>query len=367
MALAASAGLAVVWLVYPGLIWVAGRLVRRPPAGPLTEWPKVSVVLATREEMPLVAERIRNLVATAYPLDRLEIIIAQDGRQAALDLAALPASGAALRLVRSVEPGKAAGLNGGVSAAVGDVIVFADTRQKFEPETIPRLVANVMQDGVGAVTGSYSLAPGSGAVVSLYWQYERWLRRAEARFHSSVGATGAVYAIRRSAWSPLPIGLILDDVYTPMRVVLSGQRVAFAEDARAHETRTPTPVQEYGRKVRTLTGVIQLCAWLPAVLAPVRNPIWLQFVCHKLLRLLTPYGVAVLGIWALAALLTSLDRQALFSLSVVALLAATWVALTRSAWGSRIRKLMVEAVLIQVAVLMAGINGIRGHWQVWDG
>ena len=41
--------------------------------------------------------------------------------------------------------------------------------------------------------------------------------------------------------------------------------------------------------VRTLTGVIQVCAWLPGVLNPLRNRIWLQFVFHKLLRLLTPY------------------------------------------------------------------------------
>ena len=54
--------------------------------------------------------------------------------------------------------------------------------------------------------------------------------------------------------------------------------------------------------MRTLTGVLQLCAWLPQTLAPVRNPVWPQFVTHKLLRLLTPYWVLVCVVWAIAAI-----------------------------------------------------------------
>src|SRR5205814_2287338 len=126
-----------------------------------------------------------------------------------------------------------------------------------------------------------------------------WLRRCEAQVHSCVGVTGAVYAMRRKLWSPLPAGLINDDVYIPMRMVLAGYRIAFADDAHAVETRRPTAQQEYTRKLRTLTGVLQLCAWLPELLVPHRNPIWPQFVIHKLLRLLTPYCLLGIAVWIL--------------------------------------------------------------------
>jgi cellulose synthase/poly-beta-1,6-N-acetylglucosamine synthase-like glycosyltransferase len=367
MALLSAVGLVLVWLVYPAVIGLAGLVVRRRLVGPPTRFPSVSVVLASREAPGLIMERVQNLVRTNYPLDHLEIIITQDGRQVAPDLTSLPATAATVRAVLAGEPGKAAALNAGVAASGSEVLVFADTYQRFEPETIPRLVAHLLEPGLGAVTGSYSLAPGSGRVVELYWRFERWLRRAEARVHSSVGATGAVYAMRRSLWAPLPVGLILDDVYTPMRVVLAGQRVAFAEDAHALETRTPSATQEYGRKVRTLTGVLQLCAWLPGVLSPLRNPIWLQFVFHKLLRLLTPYWVFFLAGWLVYVLVVSLSGLALLGLGIAVALTIAWLALTRSQRGSKVRSVAVEAVLIQVAVLMAGINGIRGHWQVWDG
>ena len=138
--------------------------------------------------------------------------------------------------------------------------------------------------------------PGAHGALNLaerYWRLERWLRKWEARLHSSVGVTGAIYAMRRELWKPLPANLILDDVYLPMRLVLDGWRVGFTDQARARDVRRFEAGQEYRRKVRTLTGVIQVCAWLPGVLNPVRNPIWLQFVFHKLLRLLTPYLVVI--------------------------------------------------------------------------
>jgi cellulose synthase/poly-beta-1,6-N-acetylglucosamine synthase-like glycosyltransferase len=368
LALTSAACLALVWLLYPGAMGLLGRLSRRRVRVGSPEPPhRVSVVLATREGPGPVLERVSNLLGTSYPLDRLEVIVAQDRRQIPADLRALESSAATIRRVQAEEPGKAAALNAGVSASTGELLVFADTHQRFDPHTIPHLVAGLTAPGVGVVTGSYHLAPGSGLVVGMYWRFERWLRRMEARVHSSVGATGAVYAMRRSLWAPLPTGLILDDVFAPMRVVLAGQRVAFAEDAHAFEMRAPSATQEYGRKVRTLTGVLQLCAWLPGVLVPLRNPIWFQFLFHKLLRLLTPYWVLLLMSWAVAALVASLANPALLGLTGVVVLMASWLALTRSGWGSSVRNLVVEAVLIQVAVLKAGINGIRGHWQVWDG
>ena len=78
----------------------------------------------------------------------------------------------------------------------------------------------------------------------MYWRYEKQLRRLESRIGSTLGATGAIYAVRRSLWRPLPADTILDDVLTPMRVVLAGYRVVFNENARGVRSRrrqTPTP------------------------------------------------------------------------------------------------------------------------------
>lgn len=365
LAIGAAAFLVAVWVVYPAAIAamaaVAVRL-RRGRSGPESspELPTVSVVIATRESDDVVTERIRNCLDTAYPRERLEVVIARDSAHAG-SLTSLPSN--VLEVTADPPGGKASALNAGVRTATGEIVVFADSHQRFLPDTIPLLVARLGQNRVGVVSGRLELPLSS--LAARYWSYERWLRRMEARVHSSIGATGAVYAIRRSLWQPLRPGLLLDDVYTPMRIVLAGWRVSFAENAVAIETRTHSPRQEYVRKVRTLTGVVQLCAWLPAVLLPIRNPVWIQFVFHKLLRMLTPYALAIIALWAVFEAMR-LAGPAAPLIGLVGVVLGLWIAFTRAAAAQRFRAIAVEGILLQWAVVLAGINGLRGRWGVWD-
>ena len=106
------------------------------------------------------------------------------------------------------------------------------------------LVAPLADPRVGGVSGELLIddgedpagADGDSPVaegVGLYWRYEKWLRQRESDVRSTLGATGAIYALRRSAWRPLPPGTLLDDVLAPMRAVLQGCRVVFTPAARA--------------------------------------------------------------------------------------------------------------------------------------
>src|SRR5262249_22324823 len=137
--------------------------------------------------------------------------------------------------------------------------------------------------------------PGVMAGVGLYWRVEKCLRKLESRLHSMVGVTGAICAVRRELFRPVPPGTLLDDVYWPMQVALQGHRVV--HDERAHaDARLPEKARdEFRRKVRTLSGNFQLVARLPETLAPWRNPLCWQFISHKLMRLAVP--------WALLAML----------------------------------------------------------------
>ena len=263
--------------------------------------------------------------------------------------------------------GKAAALNAGVRAATGDVLVFTDTGQRFEPNAIARLVQALQHDTrAAAVSGALttsSAATGRLSVGDLYWRYERWVRLWESRLHSSIGVTGAVYAMRRALWTPLPPGLILDDLFVPMHAVLRGYRIGFEASARATDHRPFSPRDEYRRKVRTLTGVLQLCAWLPGVVVPWRNPVWLQFVSHKLLRLLTPYLLLAGAASAVAMLAVQLGTTVVWRGAGVAL-AAVLVAVMAS---RRLRDGVWGMVLMQAAIVRATINAARGEWDVWRG
>jgi cellulose synthase/poly-beta-1,6-N-acetylglucosamine synthase-like glycosyltransferase len=376
--------LLAVWIGYP-LVMAGLAAAKRAPNGassggkPESDTqlgddvePPVSVIIATRDDEPTVRSRIADCLRCSYPTDKLEVVVGVDRRcrDAARYLTRVQDSASPdgrCTIVLGDDPGgKAAALNAAVRAARGDILVFTDTRQRFQPDAVRYLVAALREPGVGAASGALDLPHWNGSSSSLigrYWALERWLRQCEARVHSSVGVSGAIWATRKSFWAPLPSDLILDDLYTPMRIALGGYRVAFVEAARAVETRQTEVGHEYRRKVRTLTGVIQLCAWQPAVLVPLRNPIWLQFVAHKLLRLLTPYWIMAIGAWAGSRSLRWLGANPRVTAGLVPAAVAGAYARRGMVW--RVWGGLRCALTIQAAVVVASFNGIRRRWDVW--
>jgi cellulose synthase/poly-beta-1,6-N-acetylglucosamine synthase-like glycosyltransferase len=197
--------------------------------------------------------------------------------------------------------GKASALNAGVEAARHEVLVFADARQTFAGDALRALVAPLADPAIGGVSGELVLdcESGGGAStigegVGAYWRYEKWLRRHESLVGSTVGSTGAIYALRRELWQPLPAETILDDVLAPMQAVLAGARVIFEASARAFDRVAPIGKSEFDRKTRTLAGNYQLLRLQPRLLVPFVNPVWLQFVSHKLGRLVVPYALCAI-------------------------------------------------------------------------
>ena len=367
-ALLCASGILLVWLIYPALMgYLAARRKRRIGArrripAPL---PSVSVVFATRDDVETVRARIADCLRAAHDPGQFEVIVGVDAESRH----AIPddlVGAANVRVVCGDQPGgKAATLNAAVRAAQYELLLFTDAQQRFEAGAISRLATAFADDRVGAASGRLELSTcASRSPLGRYWSYERWLRRCEATVNSCVGATGAIWAVRRSLWHPLPASLILDDVYAPMRVVLGGHRVAFVDDARVTDLRAPAPAHEYRRKVRTLTGVVQLCCWLPELLVPSRNPIWWQFMFHKLLRLLTPYWLIGVATWAGMMLLHWFaTKPAVMSLPLITLAAAG--AASKSKVTRVVGGAVVWGVVLQAALVMAMVNGLRRQWNVW--
>src|SRR6266446_388509 len=278
------------YVAYP---WIVSLLPARPPrprAGPAPRL--VSIVIAARDPGAPVAAKVGELLGTVS-LD-CEVVVVLDGPDPAA-LAALAEVADDRIKVRALErpQGKAAALNHAVAMARGDVLVFTDVRQRVARGALEHLVTDLASPDVGVVSGSLDIASsrGSDGLYDRYWRFERWLRMREAAWDSAVGVSGALYALKRELWSPLPPGLLLDDVWVPLQVVRAGKRVGFAPLAVATDVRSGSDATELARKVRTLTGNYQLIAWMPWVLHPGKNRLWWQFVSHKVLRLLTPLAV----------------------------------------------------------------------------
>jgi cellulose synthase/poly-beta-1,6-N-acetylglucosamine synthase-like glycosyltransferase len=310
----AAAIVVYVYVGYPLLLvaWsrFAPREVRAAP-----ELPAVSVIVASREDGSRLRARIRNLRSLDYPPSRMQIVVVSDGADEATHEALAP-----YRDVDAVflpPGGKARALNAGVEASRHPVLVFADVRQRFATDALRALVAPLADPEVGGVCGELVLdcedrtgpSAGIGEGIGGYWKYEKWLRRHESLIGSTVGATGAIYALRRSLWRPLPAETILDDVLAPMRAVMAASRMVFAPDARAFDAAVPARA-ELRRKIRTLAGNYQILWQEPRLLNPFANPVWIQYVSHKVGRLLVPYALAATLVSS-AALVTTAPIYAL--------------------------------------------------------
>jgi len=283
------------YLLYPMLVWAASRLRPEPPRSRDSAAPpaSLSVILALHNEASRVSRRIDELVSLVSATGlSAEVIVVADGCSDQTVSLARSHPSSLVRVEELVEnQGKALALSRGCEAARGEILVLADARQRWAADALQRLLHAFTRPEVGAVSGQLVIesAPGVLAGVGLYWRYEKWLRRNEARLHSTVGLTGSICAVRRELFRPIPRGVLLDDVYWPLQVAMQGWRVVYEEDAIAYDRLPERPADEFRRKVRTLSGNFQLAALLPQALLPWRNPIWAQLISHKLLRLAVPW------------------------------------------------------------------------------
>src|SRR5882724_4888811 len=330
--------LAYTYVGYPVLAWARAALRPRLPRAQDID-PTVTLIIVAHNEAARIAGRIQNLLALDYPRERVEIVVGSDGStdRTAQHARAWEQDGVSVVAFGS-RRGKPAVLNDLVRKARGELILLSND------------AGTPVGDGVG-----------------FYWRYEKFLRRHESLAGSTPGATGAIYAIRRELFEPVPDDTILDDVLIPLRIARRGYRVLFEPRARAYDRVTATGHEEFTRKVRTMAGKFQLFARERWLLSPFNNALWLQTVSRIGLRLLVPLFLA-------AAFITNLllVREGFYAATLVAQLlfygAAGGGYLLRNA-RRRIPLLIVPYVvcLLNWTILVGLARFLTGRQTVtWD-
>jgi cellulose synthase/poly-beta-1,6-N-acetylglucosamine synthase-like glycosyltransferase len=363
----AVAFVAYAYLGYPLLIAAAARLRPQPPRRLPGFTPSVTILLVVNDEQDAIAAKLENLLALEYPPERIEIVVVSDGSADRTDAIASTFASRGVRLLSFPGPrGKASCLNDAVPHARGELLVMTDVRQPLAPEAVAALASYFHDPVVGAVSGELHLHRPAGtgvAGVGVYWNYEKLIRRAESAFDSTVGVTGAFYALRRDLFLPLDPRTILDDVALPMEIVLRGRRVLFAPEARAHDQIADKGSREYKRKTRTLAGNYQLLALRPALLDPRKNRLFWQFTSHKLARLLVPWAMLIAFA---ASLWLALEGELFYALACGAqvaffLLAALGAFLGRRATPPRLLALPYTFCMLNLAAVNGLLGFLRGR------
>ncbi len=370
----ASAGvLAYSYVVFPIIVLLRGALRPRPHrTGDAT--PRVSVLVAAFNEAPTIARKLETVLAADYPAGQLEVVVASDGSTDGTERAAGAYADRGVRVLALPRVGKAAALEAAVAASSGEILVFTDANSLFGHGALRAIVAPFADPEVGGVAGNqvYGTEEAGGSTAGgerAYWNLDRALKVAESRSGNVIAATGALYALRRRHFRPLPGG-VTDDFFLSLSVIDDGARLVFEPDAVAYEEVAASNATEYRRRVRIMTRGLRCIVYFPRLLDPRRHGFYaIELVSHKVLMRVMALPLAVLAL-ATAALWQSgpIYLLAAVGQAISYALAATGLALRNHALGrSKLLTLPAYFLLVQVASLHATWNLVRGkRYERWQ-
>ena len=281
---------------YGPLVWGLSRWRgRRNIAPDLSDddFPSISLLIVAHNEETVIGRRLGNALAVDYPRDRLEVVVASDASSDRTPAIVREFAARGVRLIEFVSrQGKAAAINRAIPQLQGQLIVLSDANTDFDVLAARKLARWFHDPAVGVVCGRLVLAdPRTGRNVdSLYWRYETILKQCESRLGGLLGANGAIYAVHRSFFTPVPDGTIVDDLVIPLVARLRHRcTILYDPEAIAREETPADLREEFRRRARIGAGCLES---LP-LLWPLLNPRWgfvaFAFFSHKILRWLCPF------------------------------------------------------------------------------
>ena len=245
------------------LLGFARRHARRYRARTVTSFaPPVSIVVPAFNEAVGIERAVRSLAGSDYP--ELEVIVVDDGSS---DGTASLVEGLGLpqvQVLRQENAGKPDALNHGISVASHDVIVMVDADTIFEPETLGRLVGDLRDPDVGAVSGNTKVGNRKGLLGR--WQHIEYVmgfnldRRLYDILQCMPTVPGAIGAFRRAALTDVggvPGETLAEDTDLTIAIGRAGWRVVYAEEARAWTEAPKTLGQLWRQRYRWSYGTLQ--------------------------------------------------------------------------------------------------------------
>jgi cellulose synthase/poly-beta-1,6-N-acetylglucosamine synthase-like glycosyltransferase len=308
---AGLSGAVYAYVMFPVLAAYVGRRSRSMSAEDARDVvPKetITVIIPAYNEERSLEAKLRNVLASTYPRQLLDIIVVSDASTDATDAIARRFAADGVRLiVQPTRRGKTAGLNQALDAAHGSIVLFTDANAEYRPDTIGTLAQYFHNSDLGLVTGYTNYVVGGRGEVAIatnaYTVIERAIRSAESRWGCCVGADGAIFAMRRSLYHPLRADDI-NDFVLPLSVIEQGYRCVFAGDVFCTEHAGATLETEFRRQSRITNRTLRAIWRHARLLNPLRFPGCAFFLfSHKVVRFLVPLFLIVSA--ASLALLTA--------------------------------------------------------------
>ncbi|HEY3105010.1 MAG TPA: glycosyltransferase family 2 protein [Pyrinomonadaceae bacterium] len=366
------AALVYTYVGYPLLVFVVANV--RPRRHRTTAFePSVSFIITAYNEERDLAAKLENTLALDYPKELLEIIVASDASSDRTDEIVQQFASRGVKLYRQPQRlGKTTAQNSAVERAHGEILVFSDATTMYQPNVLRAMIPNFADATVGCVAGRLiyvdptESSVGRGAVS--YWNYEVFLRRQESRACSLIGASGCMYAVRKSAYLPL-YPEAHGDFLIATKMIQQGLRTVFEPEAVCMEETNRRVDNELRMRVRVITQTINDLWQHRAMLNPFRSGFFaVQLFSHKVMRYLVPFllmiALTASGVLAIGSLIYRL----IFAAQLICYgCAVLGLMLERAGLRSRLLTFPQYFVLTNLASVIALYKLARGErYARWE-
>lgn len=370
-----SVGLVVyAYVLYPILITIFAKLFgTRHVAIDCSDGhlPSLTLLICAHNEEAVIRERVENALAMDYPTDRMQILIASDGSDDGTAHIVRAFDKRITFLDFSTRRGKAATLNHAIQHATGEIVLLSDANTVIQSAAARRLVRWFVDPSVGVVCGKLQIRDSHTGmnVDGAYWKYETFLKTQENRLGALLGSNGAIYAIRRSLFEPIPANTIVDDFVIPLRAkIRAGCEIIYDDDAIGFEEAAPRLRDEFKRRVRIGAGGFQAIGMLGALVLPRFGWTAFAFLSHKVCRWISP--MAMIAALAAAAMLAVNDQRyrALFAAQLM-FYAVAVVAMCIPGSHRLLRPIRLVSMFVSMnaALFLGCIRWMRGRQQgIWQ-
>lgn len=293
-------GIAQTYFIYPLSLFLFGKNTQVKPA--LNSNYNVAIVIAAYNEENVLEKKIRSVLATTYPLDKIVIYVGSDASTDRTNEIvanfATPCTNVQLKIFQG-RTGKAGIINSIIEQCKEELLILTDANVFFTPSTIPNLVRHFSDKETHQVCANILKKSDRNeniqALEKGYLLVENQLKlRESATWGFVVGAEGGCYAIRRKAYTPIPPNFYMDDFFVTMSVIANKGRVIFDEEAICYEDLPTESAEEFKRKIRISIGNFQNLVAFKKLLWPFWSAIAYSFISHKILRWLTPFFLILL-------------------------------------------------------------------------
>ncbi|SNZ06788.1 Glycosyltransferase, catalytic subunit of cellulose synthase and poly-beta-1,6-N-acetylglucosamine synthase [Natronoarchaeum philippinense] len=329
--------------------------------------PTVSIVLPTYNESGIVEQKLDDICALEYPMEKIELVVVDSSDDETPELIEeyfADREFPELNLIRETERrGLAPALNDAYAAASNEMVVKTDCDSYVGEDALREAAANLADPDIGAVTGRNAEVLGGSEVEAGYRGVQAHIQTLESHLDSTLIFHGPFSAFENDAIQPIDPNSLADDTELALKIRRAGDRVVFDPAIRYMEASHSQFGKRRLQKDRRGMGLIRLLAQHRDAVGRYGNYGRLVLPFNWWFMIVSPWLVA-LGVLAVSAAAISVAGPAGLAVPA-ALLTFVWL-------GQKDLLGPLQAIYAvfdaQVSLLRAGVELLRGEgdgtWEV---